>query len=130
MDYQVFLVSRIHEAHSHGAEARDAIGAGFRSAAPVVVAAAGIMFSVFAGFVPGGDATIKQIAFALATGILFDAVVVRMIAVPAALALMGRSAWWFPRWLRWLPALDVEGLALEPPAAPERTPAAVGAGRP
>ena len=132
MDYQVFLVSRIHEAHSHGAAPLEAITGGFRSAAPVVVAAAGIMFSVFAGFVPGGDATIKPIAFALATGIVFDAVVVRMVAVPAALALMGRAAWWFPRALRWLPQLDVEGLALERAGAAEEVPAptAVGAGRP
>ncbi|WP_380170842.1 MMPL family transporter [Kineococcus sp. DHX-1] len=113
MDYQVFLVSRMHEAHAHGAEPLQAVRTGFRQAAPVVVAAAAIMFAVFAGFVPEGDATIKPIAFALAVGILADAVVVRMIAVPAALSLLGRAAWWLPRWLRWLPVLDVEGSALE-----------------
>jgi RND superfamily putative drug exporter len=118
MDYQIFLVSRMHEAHSHGASAMDAVRTGFRQAAPVVVAAALIMFSVFAGFVGGEDATIKSIAFALASGILFDAFVVRMVLVPAALALLGERAWWLPRWLRWLPQLDVEGAALEkaPPA--------------
>jgi RND superfamily putative drug exporter len=113
MDYQIFLVSRMHEAHSHGASPLDSIRTGFRQAAPVVVAAALIMFSVFAGFVPAGEATIKSIAFALAAGILFDAFVVRMVLVPAALALMGEGAWWLPRWLRWLPVLDVEGSALE-----------------
>ncbi|NEK85495.1 MMPL family transporter [Blastococcus saxobsidens] len=113
MDYQIFLVSRMHEAHSHGAKPVDAIRTGFRQAAPVVVAAALIMFSVFAGFVPAGEATIKSIAFALAAGILFDAFVVRMVLVPAALALLGERAWWLPRWLRWLPVLDVEGAALE-----------------
>ena len=56
MDYQVFLVSRMHEAHAHGTPAREAIVTGFRQAAPVVVAAATIMFAVFAGFVPDGDA--------------------------------------------------------------------------
>ena len=91
MDYQVFLVSRMHEAHSHGASPLEAVRTGFRQAAPVVVAAALIMFSVFAGFVPAGDATIKSIAFALAVGILFDAFVVRMMLVPAALALLGRA---------------------------------------
>jgi RND superfamily putative drug exporter len=116
MDYQVFLVSRMHEAHAHGAAPRDAVVTGFRQAAPVVMAAATIMFSVFAGFVPEGNATIKPIGFALAVGILFDAVVVRMIAMPAALSLMGRAAWWLPSWLRWLPVLDVEGAALERPA--------------
>ncbi|RBY94267.1 MMPL family transporter [Blastococcus sp. TBT05-19] len=113
MDYQIFLVSRMHEAHSHGAAPLDAIRTGFRQAAPVVVAAALIMFSVFAGFVPAGEATIKSIAFALAAGILFDAFVVRMVLVPAALALLGHRAWWLPRWLSWLPVLDVEGAALE-----------------
>jgi RND superfamily putative drug exporter len=103
----------MHEAHSRGKAPREAIGTGFRHAAPVVVAAAAIMFSVFASFVPGGDGTIKSIAFALATGIVFDAFVVRMVLVPAALALLGERAWWLPRWLRWLPTLDVEGAALE-----------------
>jgi RND superfamily putative drug exporter len=116
MDYQVFLVSRMHEAHHRGLAAREAITTGFRQAAPVVVAAALIMFSVFAGFVPAGEATVKSIAFALAIGILFDAFVVRMILVPAALALLGKAAWWLPSWLRWLPSLDLEGsrLAEEP----------------
>jgi len=118
MDYQIFLVSRMHEAHSHGAAPVEAIRTGFRQAAPVVVAAALIMFSVFAGFVPAGEATVKSIAFALAVGILFDAFVVRMVLVPAALALMGRAAWWLPRWLRWLPVLDVEGAALEKASLP------------
>jgi RND superfamily putative drug exporter len=113
MDYQVFLVSRMHEAHAHGTPAREAIVTGFKQAAPVVVAAATIMFAVFAGFVPDGEATIKSIAFALATGIIFDAIVVRMIAIPAALALLGETAWVLPRWLSWLPVIDVEGAELE-----------------
>ena len=113
MDYQVFLVSRMHEAHAHGVPPREAVVTGFRQAAPVVVAAATIMFAVFAAFVPEGNDTIKPIAFALAVGIAFDAFIVRMVLVPAALALLGRSAWWLPSWLRWLPQLDVEGAALE-----------------
>ena len=76
-----------------------------------------------------GDATIKSIAFALAPGSLFDAFVVRMVIVPAALALLGERAWWLPRWLRWLPALDVEGAALERHGLPpERELAPAGAG--
>jgi RND superfamily putative drug exporter len=129
MDYQIFLVSRMHEAHSHGASALDAVRTGFRQAAPVVVAAALIMFAVFAGFVGGEDATVKSIAFALASGILFDAFVVRMVLVPAALALLGERAWWLPRWLRWLPQLDVEGAALEKASpAPAEGELRVGAG--
>ncbi|MDI5976931.1 MMPL family transporter [Amycolatopsis magusensis] len=112
MDYQIFLVSRMHEAHHRGAAPRESITTGFRQAAPVVVAAALIMFFVFAGFVPAGEPAIKSIAFALAIGILADAFVVRMVLVPAALALLGERAWWLPSWLRWLPELDVEGTAL------------------
>ena len=123
MDYMVFMVSRMHEAHAHGAAPEDAVVTGFRQAAPVVVAAATIMFSVFAGFVPQGNDTVKPIAFALAIGILFDALVVRMIAIPAAITIMGRAAWWLPRWLRKLPALDVEGAALE---REEKEPVPVG----
>ena len=129
MDYQVFLVSRMHEAHSHGAAPLAAVRTGFRQAAPVVVAAAAIMFSVFAGFVPAGEATIKSIAFALAVGIVVDAFVVRMVLVPAALSLLGERAWWLPRGLRWLPALDVEGEGLRT-TAPAAHAAPVGvAGR-
>jgi RND superfamily putative drug exporter len=126
MDYQVFLVSRMHEAHSSGTPPMEAVRTGFRQAAPVVVAAALIMFSVFAGFVPAGEPTISSIAFALAVGILVDAFVVRMVLVPAALALLGERAWWLPRWLRWLPVLDVEGAALERGPAAPREPELVG----
>jgi RND superfamily putative drug exporter len=124
MDYQVFLVSRMHEAHSHGLAPLAAVRTGFRQAAPVVVAAAAIMFSVFAGFVPAGEATIKSIAFALAVGILVDAFVVRMVLVPAALSLLGERAWWLPRWLGWLPVLDVEGEGLRTPSAADAVTAA------
>ena len=112
MDYQVFLVSRIHEAHTHGMTARDAIASGIRSAGPVIVAAALIMFGVFAGFFSGGDETVKPIAFTLAVGILIDAIVVRMLIIPAALSILGDVAWKLPRWLEWLPSFDIEGSKL------------------
>jgi RND superfamily putative drug exporter len=112
MDYQVFLVSRIHEAQAHGATPRDAIVSGFKNAAPVVVAAALIMFAVFAGFAIPGEGVIKAIGFALAVGVAVDAFVVRMLIVPAAIALLGTPAWALPKWLEWLPVLDVEGEAL------------------
>ncbi len=129
MDYQIFLVSRMHEAHSHGRTALDAVHTGFRQAAPVVVAAAAIMFAVFSGFFTGDEATIKSIAFALAIGIAVDAFVVRMVLVPAALALMGERAWWLPRWLGWMPELDVEGSALAAePGDPRREQLVTSAG--
>jgi RND superfamily putative drug exporter len=86
---------------------------GFRASSRVVTAAALIMTSVFVAFIPGGPATIKQIALGLAVGVFVDAFLVRMTLVPAVLALLGRRAWWLPRRLdRALPVVDVEGAAL------------------
>ncbi|MFI2761131.1 MMPL family transporter [Streptomyces echinatus] len=110
MDYEVFMVSRMREAHAHGATPREAVLAGSRHASRVVTAAALIMFAVFASFVPGGSTMLKPIAFALAVGVLIDAFLVRMTLVPAVLALVGRAGWWLPKWLdRLLPDLDIEG---------------------
>ena len=123
MDYEVFLVSRMREEFVHGAAPTASVVAGMRHAARVVVAAALIMFSVFASFVTIDDVIVKAIAFGLAVGVLVDAFVVRMTLVPALLALMGRSAWWLPGWLdRLLPDLDVEGAKLTAPVAEERVP--------
>ncbi|WP_299950681.1 MMPL family transporter [uncultured Modestobacter sp.] len=114
MDYEVFLVSRMREEHVHGAEPREAVIAGFRHGARVVTAAALIMGSVFGGFILGHDATIKSIGFALAFGVLVDAFIVRMAIVPAVMTLLGKAAWYLPRWLdRALPDVDIEGSALE-----------------
>ena len=113
MDYEVFLVSRMREAHAHGADAKTAIVSGFRSSARVVTAAALIMTAVFSGFVGADNSLIKMIGFGLAIAVLFDAFVVRMTLVPAVLALLGERAWWLPRWLdRILPRVDIEGEAL------------------
>ena len=101
----------------------DLVRTGFRQAAPVVVAAALIMFSVFASFVSIEDVTVKAIAFGLAVGVLVDAFVVRMTLVPAVLALLGARAWALPRWLdRLLPDLDVEGAKLGRTAERGRAP--------
>ncbi|MDJ1372620.1 MMPL family transporter [Gulosibacter molinativorax] len=113
MDYEVFLVSGMREAHVRGAGARDAIEEGFANAARVVTAAALIMFFVFIAFVPEGAGVIKVIALGLAAGIAFDAFLVRMTLVPALMALFGERAWTLPKWLdRILPDLDIEGEAL------------------
>ncbi|KRF19910.1 hypothetical protein ASH02_23025 [Nocardioides sp. Soil796] len=110
MDYQVFLVSSMRESYVHGDRGSDAVVHGFNRSSRVVVAAAVIMVSVFAGFVFNGDPMVKQIGFALAVGILIDAFAVRMTLVPAVMAMFGDRAWWLPRWLdRVLPDLDVEG---------------------
>ncbi|QWB24293.1 MULTISPECIES: MMPL family transporter [Streptomyces] len=132
MDYEVFLVSRMREAHVHGESPAQAVTSGFRHSARVVAAAALIMIAVFAGFVGESDSMIKMIGFGLAAAVLFDAFVVRMAIVPAVLALLGDKAWWLPKWLdRVLPRVDVEGEALSrrpgsepaPDGAPDLEPA-------
>lgn len=114
MDYEVFLVSRMREAYVHGTAAKQAVIVGFQHSARVVVAAAVIMFGVFAGFSLTDQVIIKTIGFALAIGILADAFLVRMMIVPAIMALVGDKMWWLPKWLdRLLPNLDIEGEALD-----------------
>lgn len=110
MDYEVFLVSRMSEEYVHGADAHTAIIKGFTASAPVVTAAAVIMVSVFAAFVPAENANIKPIAFSLAVGVFVDAFIVRMVLVPAVMELLGDRAWWLPQsWAKRLPSLDIEG---------------------
>ncbi|WP_425570110.1 MMPL family transporter [Paeniglutamicibacter cryotolerans] len=122
MDYQVFLVSGMREAYVHGGKAQAAVRAGFAHSAPVVTAAALIMASVFAGFVFSHLTMIRAIGFALAVGVLFDAFIVRMTLTPAIMHLLGRHAWYIPRWLdRILPDVDVEGAKLDA-TAPAATP--------
>ncbi|WP_406277669.1 MMPL family transporter [Embleya sp. NBC_00896] len=113
MDYEVFLVSRMREAYTHGESAGQAVVSGFRHSARVVTAAALIMIAVFSGFIGEQGGLIKMLGFGLAAAVLFDAFVVRMAIVPAVLALLGDRAWWLPAWLgRVLPRVDVEGAAL------------------
>ncbi|WP_034273003.1 MMPL family transporter [Haloechinothrix halophila] len=126
MDYQVFLVTRMREEYVHGSAPTTAMVTGFRHGARVVVAAALIMISVFAGFVLSSETLIQSIGFALAFGVAVDAFVVRMTLVPAVMSLLGRGAWWLPRWLdKVLPTVDVEGEALAEPQAERREPARV-----
>ncbi|WP_019359723.1 MMPL family transporter [Streptomyces sp. AA1529] len=113
MDYEVFLVTRMREAHVHGEEPSQAVVTGFRHGARVVTAAAVIMMAVFAGFIGSSESMVKMIGFGLATAVFFDAFVVRMAIVPAVLALLGKRAWWLPGWLdRALPDVDIEGEGL------------------
>jgi RND superfamily putative drug exporter len=113
MDYEVFLVTRMREAFVHGEQPSEAVVTGFKHGARVVTAAAVIMMAVFAGFIGSGESMVKMIGFGLAIAVFFDAFVVRMAIVPAVLALLGKKAWWLPKWLdRALPNVDVEGEAL------------------
>lgn len=116
MDYQLFIASGMREAFVHGASARAAVMAGVRGARAVVIAAAIIMISVFGGFMFSHLAMIRPLGFGMAVGVLFDAFVVRLLLMPALMHLLGRSAWWLPKWLdRILPDVDVEGASLERP---------------
>ncbi|MFF7378904.1 MMPL family transporter [Streptomyces massasporeus] len=113
MDYEVFLVTRMREAYVHGEKPAQAVVTGFRHGARVVTAAAVIMMAVFAGFIGSSESMVKMIGFGLAIAVFFDAFIVRMAIVPAVLALLGRKAWWLPKWLdRALPNVDVEGEGL------------------
>ncbi|MGX5183116.1 MMPL family transporter [Streptomyces avermitilis] len=113
MDYEVFLVTRMREAYIHGEKASQAVVTGFNHSARVVTAAAVIMIAVFAGFIGSSEAMVKMIGFGLAIAVFFDAFIVRMAIVPAVLALLGKKAWWLPKWLdRVLPNVDVEGEGL------------------
>ncbi|CQR63581.1 MMPL family transporter [Streptomyces leeuwenhoekii] len=113
MDYEVFLVTRMREAYVHGETPSQAVVTGFRHGARVVTAAAVIMMAVFAGFIGSSESMVKMIGFGLAIAVFFDAFIVRMALVPAVLALLGRGAWWLPKWLdRALPNVDVEGEGL------------------
>ncbi|MBK3633910.1 MMPL family transporter [Streptomyces sp. MBT97] len=116
MDYEVFLVTRMREAYVHGESPSQAVVTGFRHSAKVVAAAAIIMMAVFGGFISSSESMIKMIGFGLAIAVFFDAFIVRMAIVPAVLALLGKKAWWLPKWLdRVLPNVDVEGEGLRTP---------------
>lgn len=116
MDYQVFLVTRIREAHVHGASYREAVLDGFRNSARVVTAAALIMTAVFAGFIFMDEPIIQSMGFALAAAVIFDAFVVRLVMIPALMYLMGENAWYLPKWLdRLIPNVDIEGENLHRP---------------
>jgi RND superfamily putative drug exporter len=116
MDYQVFLVTRMREAHVHGATPRESVVDGFRNSGRVVSAAAVIMTAVFAAFMLQDEPIIKSMGFALAVAVVFDAFIVRMALIPAVMYLLGEKAWWLPRWLdRILPDVDVEGEKLVRP---------------
>lgn len=110
MDYQVFMVAGMREAYVHGADARAAVIEGFDAGSRVVTAAAIIMTSVFSGFILAPDTIIASIGFAPGIGVLADAFLVRMTIVPAVMTLLGRTAWYIPRWLdKVLPSVDIEG---------------------
>lgn len=120
MDYQLFTASGMREAYVHGAAPRLAVRQGLHAGRSVVIAAALIMTSVFAGFIFTPDPMVASIGMGLAVGVLLDAFVVRLLLVPALLHLCGPASWWLPKWLdKILPNVDVEGAKLERTPDPE-----------
>jgi RND superfamily putative drug exporter len=110
MDYEVFLVSRMRESWLRTGDNGRAVLEGLASTGRVITAAAAIMVAVFAAFVPSSDVVLKVIGIGMASAILIDATIVRLLLVPAVMHLLGRANWWLPSSLdRHLPQLHVEG---------------------
>ena len=114
MDYEVFLVSRIHEEWRRSGDPSEAVRQGVGNTGRVIIAAAAVMIAVFASVALGSGRELKLVGIALAAAIFLDAVVIRSVLLPAVLELLGRRTWAFPGWLdRRLPRL-----AIEPPTQP------------
>jgi RND superfamily putative drug exporter len=121
MDYNVFLLSRIHEAYNAGDRPRESVIHGVGRIGKVVMVAGLIMAGVFLGFVPQDDLIGKMFGLGLGAAILIDVLVVRMVIAPAVVTLLGDRAWWLPAWLdRALPNISLDG---------QRGPGKVGSGR-
>jgi RND superfamily putative drug exporter len=109
MDYEVFLISRVHEAWERTHDASASVASGLQTTGRVITAAAAIMVLVFGSFALGSDRVIKLFGIGLASAVFFDAVIIRCLLVPALMEIFGRRAWWLPSWLdRRLPRLAIE----------------------
>jgi RND superfamily putative drug exporter len=111
MDYQVFLLSRIKERYDQSGSTVDAVEQGVGSTARLITGAALIIVAVFTGFAMGDLVMFQQMGFGIAVALLIDATLVRSVLVPAAMQLLGEWNWYLPRWLDWIPHVDVEGHA-------------------
>jgi RND superfamily putative drug exporter len=131
MDYEVFLLSRVHEAWIATKDEHRAVAIGIGSTARVITTAAAIMVTVFASFVLNTDPTVKMLAIGMAFAVLIDASLVRMILVPAVMTLLGKNAWYLPGWLdRFVPHLQLEGSTVTEAAAGESVLSAGATGAP
>jgi RND superfamily putative drug exporter len=118
MDYEVFLLSRIREAYDATGDNTESVARGTAATGRVITSAALIMTVVFLSFVANPSALVKMIGLGLSTAIVLDATIVRMVMVPATMALLGRANWWLPGWLdRQLPQVSMEGA--DAPRQPE-----------
>ena len=115
MDYHVFLLSRIKERYDQTRDNAESVAYGLRTTASIITGAALIMVAVFGGFAMGELSMFQQMGFGLATAVIIDASIVRVILVPAGMKLLGDWNWYFPNWLGWLPEINVEGVEDETP---------------
>ncbi|HEY7467023.1 MAG TPA: MMPL family transporter [Dehalococcoidia bacterium] len=130
MDYHVFLLSRIKERYDETGNNAASVAHGLRSTAGIITGAALIMVVVFAGMASGELVVFQQVGFGLATAIILDATIIRMVLVPASMELLGDRNWYLPGWLEWLPRISIEG-GFEPAKAAARSVARpAGAGQP
>jgi RND superfamily putative drug exporter len=108
MDYHVFILSRVKELVDRGVPTDEAVARGIRTTASTVTSAAAVMVAVFAIFATLSTLDIKQMGVGLAVAVLLDATIIRGVLLPAAMKLLGDWNWYLPRWLEWLPRLNVE----------------------
>jgi RND superfamily putative drug exporter len=109
MDYHVFLLTRIREEYDKTGDNAEAVAYGLRTTAGIITGAALIMVAVFTGFAAGRIGALQQMGFGLAVAVFMDATIVRTLLVPAGMRLLGDWNWYLPRWLAWLPRIDIEG---------------------
>jgi putative drug exporter of the RND superfamily len=110
MDYEVFLLTQMREHYKQHGDARRAVVEGLANTGRVITSAAAIMVCVFTSFVLNGDPVVKEFGVGLAVAIAIDSTLVRCLFVPAVMVLMGKHAWWLPRWLdKILPHISIEG---------------------
>jgi putative drug exporter of the RND superfamily len=127
MDYEVFLLSRVHEAWLATRDAHRAVAIGIGATARVITTAAAIMIVVFTSFVINPNPVVKMLAIGMAFAVLIDASLVRMCLVPSIMSLLGSHAWWMPRWMEpVVPQLHLEGSPAEPVASEPALAGAVG----
>ncbi len=108
MDYQVFLLSRIKERYDETGDTRAAVSWGVSSTARIITGAALIIIVVFLGFAMGDMVMFQQMGFGVAVALLLDATLIRSVVLPSLMGLLGPWNWYLPRWLGWLPRLDIE----------------------
>jgi RND superfamily putative drug exporter len=114
MDYHVFLLSRIKERYDETGDNAASVAHGLRSTAGIITGAALIMVAVFAGMASGELVTFQQVGFGQAVAVILDATIIRMVLVPASMELLGDWNWYFPKWMEWLPKINIEGAQQAP----------------